>query len=913
MKPLGMALSGLALITLAACDTSSSGGGIDPGIIETPIAFIKRPIPRDDMGNTVQTDLREPLLFSGGGDVYLRTSTTVGADVFNLTASVTGGTGDVKGLNASYDGTKLIFSLRLEDPNPNDNVVPTWNVYEYDLENSQIRRVIPIDSTAEEGDDLYPAYLPDGRIVFTSSRQRQSREMLTNEGKDRFSALDEDEDTVALVLHVMDADGDNIHQISFNQSHDLYPQVLRNSFNGQIVFTRWDNAVGNNEMNLYKMNPDGSELEILYGARSHATGTNGANIQFTGIREMQNGDLMVMAKPYTGTFDGGDILIIDINRFVDINKPIWSLNGLGGPAQVAATINNVTTDGSISSDGRYSSAFPLRDGTNRMLVSKSVCQLSIGGEIRACAGNENEPGAQEVSPAYAIWLYDRTENTEKPIVLAEADTVITEVITIQAEPLPAIIFDKGAGELDSGWQTATVGAINIRSVYDVADPTFNGCYFNQCTPLGGITSVSDFADPLAVTADQRPARFVRFTRAVGIPDPDDQTLLNPPDLDNDAFGPQRIRGMREILGYAPVEPDGSVKVKVPANVPLALEILDAEGRRIGPRHLNWLQVQPGDTLNCTGCHDLGNGGAPPEVHGRSDAQAPSINAGLQDTGFGLVFQNTLIEGSMSPDPYWGEMGQTMAEVRFLRVPPLLEPQLSPDLVYVDYWTDPMLGPINPPYDYSYADLVPLGLTPPTNAFCSPWQFNCRITINYEEHIHPIWQVNRGAGVTCIECHTTTDAMGNDRVADAQLDLTDGTSDQNADHLKSYRELFFNDQGEELDGGGMLVNIQIQVPLLDGNGNPVLDGMGNPVFVFVDDPNAVVNPTMSVNGARASYFIEKLTETELDEGRALTLVTDPNYVDHSTMLSGVELKMISEWLDIGAQNFNNPFHIDAPQN
>ena len=46
----------------------------------------------------------------------------------------------------------------------------------------------------------------------------------------------------------MNADGSDIHQISFNQSHDLDPSVLAD---GRIVFSRWDNAAGNNEINLY--------------------------------------------------------------------------------------------------------------------------------------------------------------------------------------------------------------------------------------------------------------------------------------------------------------------------------------------------------------------------------------------------------------------------------------------------------------------------------------------------------------------------------------------------------------------------------------------------------------------------------------------------------------------------------------
>ena len=183
---LGLALVCLAGLNLSACDPSSSDGGIDPGIVEIPIAFIQRPIPVDDQGDPVQADLRDPLLFMAGGDVYLRTNSTSSGALTNITRSVTGGIGDVKGLNASHDGTRLIFSLRLFDPDPNDDIVPSWNIYEYNLTDSSLRRIITNPTSAEEGDDLFPAYLGDGRIVFTSNRQRQSREMLTNEGTGAF-------------------------------------------------------------------------------------------------------------------------------------------------------------------------------------------------------------------------------------------------------------------------------------------------------------------------------------------------------------------------------------------------------------------------------------------------------------------------------------------------------------------------------------------------------------------------------------------------------------------------------------------------------------------------------------------------------------------------------------------------------
>jgi hypothetical protein len=35
--------------------------------------------------------------------------------------------------------------------------------------------------------------------------------------------------------------------------------------------------------------------------------------------------------------------------------------------------------------------------------------------------------------------------------------------------------------------------------------------------------------------------------------------------------------------------------------------------------------------------------------------------------------------------------------------------------------------------------------------------------------------------------------------------------------------------------------------------------------------------------------------------------------HAGILSPAELRLISEWLDIGAQNFNNPFDPNVPKN
>jgi len=712
--------------------------------------------------------------------------------------------------------------------------------------------------------------------------------------------------------------------------------VLVNTNGGQIVFSRWDNAGGNEGMHLYKSNPDGSNLEMIYGAHSHDTGTGGSAVplHFTSVRETFDGDLMVIARPFTDTFGGGDIVVIDIDRFVDNDKPIWSLSGLGGPAQTAATVNTIPTDGSLSTNGRYSSAFPLQDDSSRILVSKSTCQVRVNNENQPCIDPYlSDPAAVEASPAYGIWLYNMDDDTEKPIILAEQGQVITEAIAVQTALRPPVVFDKGP-ELDSGWESENVGVVNIKSVYDMGDTSFDGCFFGQCETAapGAITSVSDFADPLNATADDRPVRFVRFVTPVGIPDPDDITFIAP-NLRNQAFGRQLDLGMREIVGYAPVEPDGSVKIKVPANVPLGVEVLDAEGRRIGPRHLNWFQVLPGDTLICTGCHLHDPNGSTPEVHGRSDGTAPSINKGILTP----TYVRTQIPGTTIP--YFSlNFPETMAEVRFDRVSsvapqPAPEPVLSANLNFVDYWTDPLDPMVTPvpavPYSYSYDDLDPSILSPAQgkplrntncdNSLPQPWKHNCRITINYPRHIQAIWEFDRGAaddftplafadpvdpgdptntpllvmnapdGIlddTCTSCHSSV-VSAVTSVPYGQLDLTtDPATDllQNATQFFStYRELLFNDRGQEIDAMGNLVDI---------------------------DPAVGVAASMTANGARSSFFIEKMTGIELDAARAIPVLST---VDHTMMLTGAELKLISEWLDLGAQNFNDPFDPAAPQN
>jgi len=155
-------------------------------------------------------------------------------------------------------------------------------------------------------------------------------------------------------------------------------------------------------MSLYTANVDGTGLQLLYGANSHASGANvaGTNnnvIQFLNPRQRTDGKIVVIDRPLQNTQLGGDILIIDSAKFVDIHQASTAATSSAvNPVilgQVSATSLGVTTDESMPSlGGRFFSAYPLYDGTNRMLVSWSPCLVQVAPPRQVCtAQNSRAP------------------------------------------------------------------------------------------------------------------------------------------------------------------------------------------------------------------------------------------------------------------------------------------------------------------------------------------------------------------------------------------------------------------------------------------------------------------------------------------------------------------------------------------
>ena len=889
MSRLRLCGCGIILFTLVACggETSEPGGGFDllggdqdpdPVTVDFPLVAIKRSFGIGLDGELPQVDVRDPARFRAGAVLVMRDRASPSAIETNLTAGVfppaedgSEALYDVRDLSSSSDGTQLLFSMRApEDPNLDEDEQPTWNIWLYEVSDATLTRVINSDITAEDGEDLSPSFLPDGRILFSSSRQRRSKAILLDEGKPQFSALEEGRDTESFALHVMNDDGTDIEQISFNQSMDLDPRLMGD---GRIVYSRWDQIAGNDTISLYTMSPDGRQQELLYGMDSVDAVVEGVQIDFVDAQELPDGRLLATARPSAPTEQLAAIpLAIDFANYVDVDQPTFQAAGLTAPGQEFLINRELVLGDEPSPAGRFASVSPLFDGTDRLIATWSQCLLSNAetGTVLPCTEENIAAGFPEAAPRYGVWVHDLVEDTQQPIIVPEEGEAFVEAIVLEPKQPPTAIADGVAGlDLDADLVATGVGVLNIRSVYD----------------MDGVASlpIEVVRDPLQTPAAQRPARFLRLVKAVS--QADDDVV----DINNTAFGRSNAQLMREILGYVPIEPDGSVLTEVPANVAFYMSVVDANGRRIGPRHQNWLQLRPGEERACVGCHDPDSD----VPHGRADAEAPSANPGAP------------IDGSPFPNTnaaLFADVGQTMAEVNAARNG-LRQPDVN--LAFTDIWTDPALAPVDESIALSYAGLQ---TPPPTPGNCvTQWTPACRVVINYETHIHPLWGVDRtllaNDGVTvdgdntCNSCHSPTDAAGVLQVPMAQLNLADGLSPDEADHFNSYRELLFND-GEQEIVDGALQDLLVQDtdaagnPLFqtDADGNLILDADGAPIPMLIP---VTVTAALRVNGAAASPRFFDLFEPG---------------GSHENYLTDTELKLVSEWLDIGAQYYNNPFDV-----
>ena len=767
------------------------------------------------------------------------------------------------------------------------------------------------------GQDMDPHFLPDDRIVFSSSRQTAEQARQLDEGRAQLFArqTEGDDDQPALVLHIYDPQQRDAEfkQISFNRDHDLDPVVLTS---GEIIFSRWDSD--NNHISLYRITPSGLNLSPLFGFDSQNSGTEGSAVEYTQPRELDDGRIISLIRPFESPTLGGALAILDIENYAGAGQTLTGAAAAdAGEGQEPLTETEIRTDGLLSSGGQFGSVYPLRDGTGRLLVTWTDCRLvevpndvavedppvvedpppeeAVEEEriIPCTLGDENDEPAD---PLYGAWVYDVEGDTQRPVVLAEDGFWISEIVAAEPRDFPSVL--PVPDNFDPALAIEGKGQLIIDSVYD-----FDG---EDRSPAG----IAAHRRPATPEFAQRPARFLRLFMPVPLPNED---IFEVPRY---AFGVSTAFGFREVVGYVPIEPDGSVSVTVPADRVIGFSILDADARRIVARHDYWLQVGAGEVLRCTGCHDRRND----VPHGRTDTQPASANPGATDVGGMVGFPNTDIDNLFAT-----ETGATMADTwdfhRPADNPVVAERALALAPNYVDEWTAPTLTPEAPLEGRDY----PLdweGVPPEYPLVATKLDPNApdRIVINYVDHIQPIWErtraevadVDGNLHTNCVSCHTSLD---NTVVPEGQLDLTTLPSDVDPDHYRSYRELLSGDNEQWIDAAGNVADrlrlCEEIVEQVDADGNII-----QVVLTFTENL-AIGSPARvgSANGSGRFFDCFEGGSCGLPPAPALPanctedgtpIPRTQNTINHNGMLSPAELRLLSEWLDIGGQYYNNPF-------
>ncbi len=150
--------------------------------------------------------------------------------------------GWVADCEVSHDGRRIVFARRGEDD-------PWWHIWEIGPGGEGLRQL-----TRGPYHDVQPTYLPDGRIVFSSSR---------------IGARDEYHGYLCTGLTVMGPDGEGIRCIGLNVGRDCEPAVLDD---GRIAFNRLEIFYSRlkTEHTLQAVFPDGTRNVTLYGPERRA-------------------------------------------------------------------------------------------------------------------------------------------------------------------------------------------------------------------------------------------------------------------------------------------------------------------------------------------------------------------------------------------------------------------------------------------------------------------------------------------------------------------------------------------------------------------------------------------------------------------------------------------------------------------
>ncbi len=313
-KKLILTVTALAAVISPPSAAQQAAKAAAPRQLDSPLLYVKRHSYRGI--HIYDAFYKWP---PGGGGIYIVHNTSDPEDQWKEQAVIDESSANSlgKGLythpDVSWDGKKILFCYK---GSPDGDTC----IYEIGVDGKNLRKVSDPSTVEVEYNgggsrkgmhDLSPAYLPDGRIVFLSTRA---------------VGLVPCNDSGVTILHVMNADGSDIHTISVNSENEFDPSVLPD---GRIIFGRWEYIDKNalTVQSVWTVWPDGSKETAVFASnmsRPEAT---------LDVRAVPGSQLIAVTQARHNSHPRGCVSYIDPALGKNNPEAIFNFNSPGDPVR----------------------------------------------------------------------------------------------------------------------------------------------------------------------------------------------------------------------------------------------------------------------------------------------------------------------------------------------------------------------------------------------------------------------------------------------------------------------------------------------------------------------------------------------------------------------------------------------------
>ena len=393
------------------------------------------------------------------------------------------GEGALGSPSVTFDGKSVLFSM----VRPQESF---FHIYRLTVSSGELQQL-----TKGPFHDIDPAELPDGRIVFTSTRIGTFEEYHSPPSRSLFT--------------IENASDGKPQPLTYTIIFDNEPEVLPD---GRILFIRSDNFFdrGKVETTLHAIHPDGTSGLTSFG--------------------VDNG------PEYGGrlrAFDCGSPAPMPDGHVAYVSKRGITLGNVGHPEDDLQCIEVAAGDVAALPDNRL------------------LCTLAGAGGLYDKIA-VLDPRASP--PGLTVCYESKSGALHSPVALIPRRR-------------PPVLTDKSA---------------------EAGEHAAQSTGFLYCQNARVTTNT---------TAGWPHVRAIRVLAAKGLTTRSSHSYI--------------VHAGSEVieLGTVPLASDGSFFVEVPADTPLALQAVDAEGRS-ELNEMSWIYVRPGEHRSCVGCHQ-GRSLAPP--------------------------------------------------------------------------------------------------------------------------------------------------------------------------------------------------------------------------------------------------------------------------------------------------------------